>query len=561
MKKNPNNLENQEFDVVVVGGGIHGATLALEASLAGYSVALFDKGDFGGATSANSLKIIHGGIRYLQHGDFKRMRESISSRRSMMAFAPHLVKPLACLMPTYGHGLRGRELMRVAFGIYDLVAFDRNKGLKPKNCLPAGGWISAESTQFIINGIEKENLTGGAVWYDAIAHTERLVLEYIKEAVRFGAVVANYTEVVGIKTDERQLQAVAVLDTISGKSIRVKCKTVVNAAGPWLERLRGGAIARKQHWSSAVNLVVKKKLFHRYAVGLEGYTDYQDKDAIIKRGKRLFFFVPWQGEYTMIGTTYKSYYGNVDEYSLEKSDVQAILEDVNKIYPPADLTLEEVTFFHSGLLPASEPVASEHEQSGEEDTVQLEKTSKIISHGDKGDIRGLFSIKGVKYTTAPDIAQKVLKVLIKKKYLQRKSSAGSWDLPRSAQVDWGPVMHSLGDNAANLRAYLQQKYGSWWREVFKYITVDNKGVDAGSLWISEKPPLLKIEVLYFVREELACTLPDVVLRRSTLGAAECPDRKLLEKIAKLMARELDWSTQEIERQVQSVLTIYGPILK
>lgn len=554
MKKSIQNLKENHFDLAIVGSGIHGAVLALEAVRAGYKVALLEKDDFGHSTSANSLKIIHGGIRYLQHGDFKRMRESILSRRSMMTFAPHLVRPLACLMPTYGHGIKGREMMRIAFGVYDLVAFDRNKGLDAATKLPCGGSISAREVEYEVPGINSENLTGGAVWYDAIANnTERLILEYVKEAARYGAVTANYTKAKKVLTHEENVQGLAIEDVGSGELFNISCDSVVNAAGPWLgDIIAGQNDFSGQQWATAVNLVVKKRLFKKYAVGLEGYTDYTDKDALIKRGKRLFFFVPWLEDYTMIGTTYKPYSGKIDDFKLQQEDLREILEDVNKIYPSGDLKMEDVSFFHGGLLPMTES------DEAQQDSVQLDKSSRIIDHGKTGGVRGLYSIKGVKYTTAPDIAEKVVTTLQKEKNLGTRQQ-GRHTAVKPVIVDSGKVIRSLGENYLPIRQHLESRYGKDWRDIFKYLALSGDNFTIDSLWLSRKPDLMEIELLYFMREEMASTMADVLFRRSSLGSAECPSKETLDTVADLMAKELGWSDEEKLKQVEEVLQVYLPL--
>ena len=554
MDKNTNSLSDVQYDIVIAGSGIHGAILALEAVRAGYSVALLDKGDFGHSTSANSLKIIHGGIRYLQHADFKRMRESIISRRSMMAFASHLVKPLPCLMPTYGHGIKGREMMRLAFGIYDLIAFDRNRGLKNENHLPRGSAISVDECKRVVPGVREEGLTGGAVWYDAMAdNSERLVLEYVKEAARYGAAIANYTEVVQIKTGSDRISGVVVRDVLINEEKTLRCRFLINAAGPWFENLTGGGgSVTGQIWATAINLVVKKQLFSKYAVGLEGYTDFVDKDALIKRGKRLFFFVPWREKYTMIGTTYKPYHGTIDSFSLGTEEILEIVDDINEIYPPAALTLEDVTFVHGGLLPMNDV------DENRADSVQLDKSSKVIDHGLEGGSKGILSIKSVKYTTAPDIAARIIKKLQEPGNLGKRNP-GSYNVPPRRMVDFDATINHLGNEFEKTRNYLQKKYGNNWREVFSYVVENGAAGKDGVLWISEDPPLMIAELYYFIYEEMATNLSDVVFRRSNLGSAECPDAKTLSLVAEIMGGVLEWQSEERKQQIEQVLEVFAPL--
>jgi glycerol-3-phosphate dehydrogenase len=553
MKKDFLRFNDIEFDLAVVGGGIHGAILTYEAAKAGYKVALVEKGDFGHSTSANSLKIIHGGIRYLQHGDFKRMRESIISRRAMMQFAPHLVKPLACLMPTYGHGMKGRELMRIAFRVYDLISFDRNKGLPAASCLPNGGAISSSEMKWVAPGIKDEGLTGGAVWYDAIAeNTERLILEYVKAAVCCGAVVANYVRATKVLELDGKAYGLKLEDQQRRLKTTLMCRAVVSAAGPWLGEL-GPVQGDKgtQLWATAINIVVRRRLFKKYAVGLEGYTDFTDKDALIKRGKRLFFFVPWRNEYTMIGTNYAPYQGPVDAFRVSREQVGLMLDDINKIYPAAGLTLADVSYFHGGLLPMDGLGGKGA------DTVQLDKSSRIIAHRQQGGPAGLYSIKGVKYTTAPDIAHKVLGLLHKDGYLPSiKKGAYTGRAPR--RFDFGGLAKRLGSTRYDeLVAYLQQRYGEGWRSVLSYLWQDRCMIADNPLYIVEKPPLLLAELLYFMHEEMAVNLVDVVLRRSDIGSGGCPAPEVLQQLAAAMGAELGWSKDEEQAQVAEVMAHYA----
>ncbi len=554
MKRDFKKLQGKSFDIAVVGAGIHGATIALEAAKAGYSVLLLEKEDFGHSTSANSLKIVHGGIRYLQHGDVKRMRESITSRRSMMQFAPHLVKPLACLMPTYGHGIKGREMMRLAFGVYDAVAWDKNAGLPAENRLPLGHSIDTTEVRWAVPEIEESGLTGGAVWYDAIADdSERLILEYIKEAVRYGATALNYAEVVDLETEDGKVDGVVVKDTLEGsEDQRVQCHRVINAAGPWLAQLAGvNADLSGQQWASAVNIVVKKRLFQKYAVGLEGYTDFQDKDAIIKRGKRLFFFVPWQEKYTMVGTSYKPFNGNADELTLTRDDLQDFVDDINKVYPAGALSLDDITYYHAGLLPMDEA------DNSQEDSVQLNKSSEINDHGGNDKVEGFFSIKGVKYTTAPAIARDVVGIITKKDEVKNRS-CGTYISQPPLNLDYGPTMQKLGPDYEKITVHLKNKYGRDWRSVFKHLVKGDADSDSCK-WLSLDPPLLEAELKYFIEDEMAVTLLDVILRRSNLGAAERPDNAALEQIANSMATQLMWTDEEKSTQLQEVDMFYAPV--
>ena len=441
--------------------------------------------------------------------------------------------------------------MRLAFALYDLIAWDRNRGLYPANRLPCGTGLSREEVKWMVPGLNVPKLSGGAVWYDAITlDSERLVLEYVKEAVRYGAEVANYLEAIEVKMGRAGVVGVVARDGATGREFTISCRTVVNAAGPWLEKLGGAAKqGGPQRWAVAMNLVVRKKLFDGVAVGLEGYTEFTDQDALIKRGKRLFFFVPWQERYTMIGTTYTPHHGDIDGFSPDRAAVAAMVADINKIYPPACLSTEEVTFCHAGILPMKG-------EAGSGDSVQLDKSSTIVDHGRIDGRRGLFSIKGVKYTTAPDIAGKMVKLL----------TAGHWlEAPRGARyrseppqyLDFGPTIAVLGEEYEAIRSHLGKHYGPGWRQVFAILVRD--GLESTGPWLLNDPPLLRAELRYFIEQEMAVTLADVVFRRTNIGAAECPNSQVLALLAEEMAGLLGWDDQEKQRQMAAVESVFTPL--
>ncbi|MBA2564901.1 MAG: FAD-dependent oxidoreductase, partial [Gemmatimonadetes bacterium] len=196
MRRNPGALAGREFDLVVVGGGIFGVCAAWDATLRGLSVALLEKTDFAHATSANSYKMIHGGIRYLQHGDVVRLRESSGERRALLRIAPHLVHPLPIVIPTYGHAFQGKELLAAGMLAYDLLTLDRNRGIGAANRrIPRTRLLPREEVLRLFPGLEPRGLTGGAVFHDGqMYNPPRLGLAFVRSAVEGGAVAANYVE-------------------------------------------------------------------------------------------------------------------------------------------------------------------------------------------------------------------------------------------------------------------------------------------------------------------------------------------------------------------------------
>ncbi len=537
--RNLKKLAANVFDVLVVGGGAHGAAVAYHAAKSGFKTAIVEKEDFCSATSGNSLKIIHGGLRYLQHANIKRMRHSIVSRREMMQLAPHFVKPLSCMMPTQGFGLRSKRLMQMALLLNDAIAWDRNHGVEKSIHIPKGHVVSKEKCLETIPSLSTDKLSGAAVWYDALAiDTERLILEYILESVRYGATAANYVEMVSLDMEDDQCYTITLSDRLSQEKYLAKAKIVVNAAGPWFEHTVFGKTAgvQKQKWALAVNLVSRKQIFREHAVALEGMADYRDKDALLKRGKRLYFFVPWRG-YTMIGTEYEVCRERPENFSVSATTIQNMIDGVNSIYPKAALQFTDISFYHAGLMPVQE--------DSEGNNVQLEKNSSFRCHESR-DFPNVISIRGVKFTTAPYIAGELIRLIKKKIHPKGKKPT------RSRYEKTNNELSSMQDPVAFL---LQERYGHRAIRVLAYV----KAEDNGDVWLDEESAFLKGEVKYLIYEELACKVSDVVLRRTGLGSAEFPGHPFLEKLTAYMGDLLCWSDTRRKQEIDEVVRRYKPL--
>ncbi|MFQ5648752.1 MAG: FAD-dependent oxidoreductase [bacterium] len=557
MKRDLAQLKGNQFDVLVVGGGIYGVCTAWDAALRGLSVGLIEKDDFGSATSSNSLKIIHGGLRYLQHADFRRMRESITERKILMRIAPHLVHPLACIIPTYGHALKGKEVMALALFINDLVGYDRNRLADPQKHLPRGKVISKEACKTIIPGINDEGLTGGAVWYDCQVHnSERLLMSILHSAARAGARVANYVEMTSFKVDGDRVTGVFARDTLSGDEFEIPARLVINSTGPWFKQvwasLNGRVPKKDVQLSAAMNLVVRKKLFETHAVGLSSQSEFKDEDAVVSRGSRLFFVVPWR-DYSLIGTTHVRYQGDPGAFKIREQDVREFIAQVNEAYPAANLKREDVLFCYGGLL----PMHGTNQRTGD---VKLLKTYQIIDHRADGGVEGLLSVVSVKYTTARDVAEKTIDCALRK--LGRKPVSSP---TRSTPVYGGDIEHFetyLNKEQArgfcglgpDVMEHLVRNYGSRYPEVVRQCK-ERPELQNG---VCAESPVLRAEIIHAVREEMAVKLADVVRRRTELGSAGHPGDEALRTCAGLMADELSWDATRVQEELQETQSIYVP---
>jgi len=529
MKRDFEQIQNTLFDILVIGGGIQGATICYKAAQRGLRVLLLEKGDFCGSSSANSLKILHGGLRYLQTLDFRRMRDSIRSRHEIMCFAPHLAAPLACIMPAYGHGLKGKEIMRLAMLLNDGISLDRNAGLAADKHLPAGHSLSKKQCLAEIPGITEDKLHGASVWYDALAtNTERLVLEYVHQATELGADCVNYLGVdILNKNTDGNIRA-GVSDRLSDTSFTFKARYVINSAGAAFEDLvpDTGQPSPPVRWARGLNVVVRKKLFSEAAVALEEQTSSNGQ-------KRMLFMVPWRDKFTMIGTHYVEQARKSELFPVKQQDIMALVEEINAIYPPAELRFEDVSFYHAGLLPMQLSSGT-----GNSDPPALEKESSIIDHGKRDNFEGYFSIKSIKYTTAPQVADRVLKLIDPTP--GKKTDVRPYDGIDKVE----PQMQT--------DAYLNRRYRNRGEQVKPY-------VDASPGWLDEEQSLTTGEVHYFMQEEMAQHLSDVVFRRSALGTAQCPPLEVLQAITRIMADHLNWDEQRQSMELTQVLQRYAPL--
>ncbi|HEX2906313.1 MAG TPA: glycerol-3-phosphate dehydrogenase/oxidase [Phototrophicaceae bacterium] len=549
MFRNLNALAQKQFDVLVIGGGIYGAAVTWEAASRGLSVALVEKDDFCGATSANSLKTIHGGLRYLQHADFQRMRESISERTTLMRIAPHLIHPLPVLVPTYGHRLKGREVMALATFANDLISFDRNLP-DPEKRLPHGYTISRRECLQRLPGIPENNLTGGAVFYDAQAYnTERLVIDFLHSAVQSGAEVANYVQAVGFRRQANKVIGIEARDHLTGSTFDIQARMIINTAGPWVNSVLGllGPAQPPAQLALSMNIITRP-LFERFAVGLSAPKSYQDADALLNKGNRLLFFSPWRDR-SLIGTTADPYHGAPDNFEITETEVQRFLNEINQAYPAANLTLDDVTFVHAGLLPSP---GIDH-KSGD---ARIAKHYQLIDHRQAG-IDGLLTVVGVKYTTARHVAEKVIDHVSTRQEKPLPKSTSAMTRLHGGQIDrfddflqTAVQQQPCGLDASTLR-HLVYTYGSNYPTVlqsFDMQTTANLGMTRS---------LLQAETRHAVRQEMAQTLGDVLFRRTDWGSAGHPGAEVVAFTAEVMAAELGWTPDHTRQEIEAVNTRFA----
>jgi glycerol-3-phosphate dehydrogenase len=546
-------LANQPFDVVVVGAGLHGACTAYDASVRGLQVALIERGDFVSGTSANSFKIIHGGIRYLQHADVYRIRESGRERTALFRVAPHLAHPLPIMIPTYGHGVKGPEVLAAGLGLYDLLVFDRNRGIEdPDRQVPGGRVISREDVLGAFPTLDTRGLTGAAVFADGqIYNPPRLGLAFIRSAAAMGCVAVNYLEAVGFHRSGDRVTGVLVRDRLSGETFTVQAKIVVNAAGPWAETLlrrdAGLALIPPGTYSRDACFVVRRRLTGRTALAVPGQT--RDPDAIVSRAARHLFLAPWR-EHTLVGTWHVVHHGDPDAFAVTAAELQAFLDEVNAGCPGLDLCLNDVTLWNAGLTLFGENA---------DGAVNLRygKRSRVVDHKQSHGVDGLITQIGVRLTTARGVAERVVDLVYRK--LDRPSprcTTAERSVHGGATGPFEAFVASLAkgelkDQPEIVVRSLAHNYGSEVGPVLAHSRAHPRGWErlGGS-------HVLGGEVLHAVREEMAVRLADVVFRRTDLGTADIPRPEALRAAAELMGGELDWGEKRIANELAEVTAAY-----
>lgn len=544
MIRNLEALANQTFDILVIGGGIHGAAVAWDAALRGLSVALIERGDFGSATSQNSLKIIHGGLRYLQDGNLWRIRAMARERTAWMRIAPHLVHPLTCLMPTNKTISRNRLLMGIALTANDLLSFDRNPLVDPEKELPSGMIISQRELSRILPGYDFRRSTGAAVWYDAqIYNSERLLLGLIRSAESAGAQVANYIEATSLLQKGDRIIGVQAKDCETGQRFDIQCKLVINCTGAWVDELLGKVHLQSAHATSIAMNVFVDQVWSGIAAGLPSKPANGE-------GSQVLFVVPWRDK-SMIGTWHLPWHDEPHAFHLTEATVQTFVDQINTTGLPCKFSMKDIRHVTWGFLPVNQ--ADAHNKR-----VKLTRDGVIIDHQKTDNVSGLISLLGVKYTTARAAAQQAVDRATSKLGVRTRTCethttpiwGGHIDDFRHLLKQARATKHSPVDE--KITEHLAYTYGSQYTDFVEYM----KKQPHWGQRIDPQQPVTVAEVLHAVHHEMALRLVDVIQRRTELGATGLPTSATLQKCADLMGYELGWSAGRQQQEIASVIQAY-----
>ncbi|MFO7901849.1 MAG: FAD-dependent oxidoreductase [Pirellulaceae bacterium] len=388
IRREPEQAASRAHDLIVIGGGIYGVAMTLEAARRGLRVVLVERDDFGGATSWNSLRILHGGLRYLQTLDLPRFFESVGERRWFCRHFPELVATLPCLMPLYGRGMKRPSVFRVALKMNDTLSFRRNAGVAAELHLPGGRVLSAQQTLDRYPAAPRDGLQGGGLWYDVVMpNSQRVLIEMLHWACAAGAIALNYVSAEELRVQHGAVQGVEALDRISGKTLRLDAPVVYNCTGPW-SRALGVQFDRDLPTlfqpSLAFNVLLDREPLSDAALAAE------------PPGGPTYFMHPFQGR-IFAGTSHWPWSKGAEQPQPTDDQLEHFLKDLNRAAPKLQVTKDHVLRVFPGLLPSRSSGSRE-----------LAVREAVHDHGRHDGPRGLFSLSGVKYTTARRVAANAL---------------------------------------------------------------------------------------------------------------------------------------------------------
>jgi glycerol-3-phosphate dehydrogenase len=514
-------LSHARFDVLVIGGGITGAGVARDAAMRGLRTALLERNDFASGTSSRSSRLIHGGLRYLEHGWLHLVFESSRERRTLMRIAPHLVKPLAFTWPVYDEARVPLWKLGAGLMVYDALALFRNLGGNHRRLLP-------DEVLELEPAIRRERLRGGARYYDASTNDVRLTLANVRAAADAGATVLNHAEVRMLRRAGSHVTGAHAVDHITGTEVDVTARAVVNASGPWSDSIRRMADPHARtalRGTKGVHIAVpRERVGNRDALTILSVID-----------GRVMFVLP-AGAFTLIGTTDTDYAGPIDDVRATRADVDYLIRSANEYFPAAQLQTADVIAAWAGIRPlvaggSASPASTSRE------------------HSISWTAPGLLSVTGGKLTTYRSMASSVVDHIVRALGMTARSA------PTHQVVLPGGDMHSVEEEVslatatigvAPLAEHLVRMHGTAWRDVWTLVG-SNRTLSAP---VVPTLPYIVAELHYAVEHEMALTLGDLLIRRLHV-AFETRDHGIsaAPAAARAVGPLLGWSENEYAEQL------------
>ncbi len=516
-------LSDEPYDVLIIGGGITGAGIALDAAARGLKTVLIEQHDFAFGTSSRSTKLIHGGLRYLKQLEFALVREVGSERAIVHRLAPHLVVPEKMLLPLYEQKGLGYWLASIGLKIYDLLAGVKRED--QRRMLTRPQTLTAEPL------LKQDDIKGGALYAEYRTDDARLTMEIAKRASTEGAVLINYVRAAGFRYDEAQLSGIDAVDMLTGKTLRIDAQVIVNATGPWVDELRDmnkSKEGKSLHLTKGVHVVVP---YHRLPVRQAIYFDVPDG--------RMIFAIP-RGRITYIGTTDTDYHDDKEDVRVTQEDVRYLIHAVNETFPSAHLTVADVESSWAGLRPLI------HEEG--KSASELSRKDEIFESDS-----GLISIAGGKLTGYRKMAERVVDRIIETRFADRDLTAcatesfhlAGGNLRSEAEVQ--SYSSSIAERVERLSlkgwaaAYLVHNYGRQADAILDYAEKQRHADPETGLTLAE--------LWFAINNEMAIRAEDFLIRRTGLLFFDIHRlTRVKEAVLESMATQLGWSAERLSEE-------------
>jgi glycerol-3-phosphate dehydrogenase len=528
-----------EFDLIIIGGGITGAAVAYIAAARGLSVALFEKEDYGGATSAATSKLIHGGLRYLANMEIRLVRESLRERRILGNIAPNFVYPLPFVLPNYKKWKGNIWKMLVGMYLYDFLSYDKRDTWDKSKRLANHRLISHTKTIRLEPNLKRENLRNSFYFFDYQSiFPERLTLAFIKSAAEYGAKVSNYSPVEAFKYDAKnRITGVEVKDLFSDETKNIYADLIINCGGTWADKILNMATkedfqAHKIKRSEGIHIITNK-------IAGNHVVSFQREDG----GHMMI--MPWR-DYSLIGTTDKEYNGDPDEYCVSKESINDVIQAVNDNFGKK-ISFADIRHAYGGLRPLVDDQTK--------GSYQTSRKYEVYDNAADG-IEGMITVEGGKFTTSRSLASEVLK-MVSRKLNKTLSDSVSDNLYLSGSeirdMKQFMIRQHLNYTDFNKQTveYVSRNYGTDSKVIFQIARDNPRYAEV----VSHDGEILA-EIVFAIKYESAKTLRDIMLRRTGTGTLGNPGKDIIGKITAVAAEMLNWDSKRIEEETASMMKVY-----
>jgi glycerol-3-phosphate dehydrogenase len=522
-------LEREQFDALIIGGGIVGTGIARDLALRGLHVALVERDDLASGTTSRPTRLIHGGLRYLEMFDFALVRTDMREREVLLRLAPHLVQPLQFLMPMYSRGVLYRAKLQAGMQLYDALSFDKS--------LPTRQWLNKRQLLRMEPALNPSGLQGAWQFYDGqVSLVERLVVENALDAASEGGVIVTYAPAVDfIKNELGGVVGARISDRATGQEVNVRARLTVNATGPWLDL-------------TTASLRAGRRPLLRLTKGVHLVTPAITRQAHVlfaKRDGRLFFVIPWL-DYSLIGTTDTDYHGDPADAAATEQDVEYLVDEAHRAFPSG--RFDQIHYAYAGVRAL---VRIEHVSEG-----KVSRKHALHDHARRDRVPGIVSVVGGKITGYRAIAEEVGDLVARKLGSRHRATSNTdirplpgghlLDLESYVEQEVWPRARELGLDRQQA-AHLGAIYGSLTSEVLARVVANPSLAER----VCADEPTIAAQLHHAVEAEWAQSLGDVLLRRTGLGLRACQALDCLDKVVEHVAVLLGWDASEQQRQVEA----------